>query len=336
MKREAMLFDKLDNKNVQCRLCAHECKISESKFGVCGVRQNIDGKLFTHVYGETIASHVDPIEKKPIYHLLPGSYSYSIATVGCNFSCDFCQNWEISQDNKRSESSLGGYPMPPEEVVNGAIKTKSRSISYTYTEPTIFFEYAYDTARLAKEKGLYNIFVTNGFMSRDALETIRPYLDAANVDLKGFTDEFYKKMCKAKLQPVLDSIKLMRKFDIWVEITTLVVPDQNDSEDELNNIAQFIASVGKEIPWHISRFHPDYKYEDSIATPIETLRKAYEIGKKHGLHYIYLGNVHEGLDTNCKSCRELIISRNYMGVNKNLIKNGNCPKCNAMVDGIFK
>lgn len=330
-----MLYDKLEDNKVQCHLCAHECKISAQKFGVCGVRKNEGGTLYTLVYGETIASHVDPIEKKPLYHLLPGSGSYSIATVGCNFRCDFCQNWQISQSNKKEDSGLGGITMMPKDVVKNAQQSNCKSVAYTYTEPTIYFEYAYDTSKLAKEVGLYNVFVTNGFMTKAALETISPYLDAANVDLKGFSDEFYKNMCKGRMQPVLDSIKLMRELGIWVEITTLIVPEQNDSTKELNDIAKFIASVGKEIPWHISRFHPDYKYNDSYPTPIETLRKAYEIGKKHGLHYIYLGNVHEGLDTRCKNCGELVLQRAYMGVDKNFVENGKCAKCGTLIDGIF-
>jgi pyruvate formate lyase activating enzyme len=336
MKREAMLYKKLKDNKVKCNLCGHECKINDSKFGICGVRQNQGGNLFSLVYGETIASHVDPIEKKPLYHFLPGSGSYSIATVGCNFKCEFCQNWQISQSNKSKTPDLAGYTMSPEDIVKNAQKRGCKSIAYTYTEPTIYFEYAFDTARLAKKAGLYNVFVTNGYMTKAALETIQPYLDAANVDLKGFSDDFYHKMCKAKLKPVLDSIKLMRKLGIWVEVTTLIVPGQNDSDFELNNIAKFIAGVGKEIPWHISRFHPDYKFTDSVPTPIETLRKAQEIGRSNGLHYIYLGNVHEGLDTKCKKCGELLLKRAYMGVNNNIIKNGKCPKCGTMVDGAFE
>jgi pyruvate formate lyase activating enzyme len=278
---------------------------------------------------------VDPIEKKPLYHILPGSRSYSIATIGCNFSCDFCQNWQISQSSKKSGKGLGGYPMPSERVVENAKRQKCKSIAYTYTEPTIYFEYAYDTAVLAKKAGLINVFVTNGFMSKSALEKIKPYLDAANVDLKSYSDDFYRKMCNGRLQPVLDSIKLMKKLGIWVEVTTLIVPEQNDSDSELNNIAEFIASVGKEIPWHISRFHPDHKYKDSYPTPIKTLRRAYNIGVENGLHYIYLGNVHEGLDTRCKSCGELLLRRAYMGVNRNYVKSGNCLKCGTKVEGLF-
>ncbi len=335
MKQEAMLYKKLDEKKVQCQLCAHKCKISDTKFGICGVRQNTDGKLYTLVYGETIASHVDPIEKKPLYHFLPGSYSYSIATVGCNFQCEFCQNWQISQSSKKSDLGISGVPMAPEVVVKNAQKNNCKSIAYTYTEPTIYFEYAYDTAKLAKEAGLSNIFVTNGFMTKDAIETIKPYLDAANVDLKGYSDEFYIKLCHGKLQPVLDSIKLMKELGIWVEVTTLVVPGQNDSDKELNNIAKFIAGVGEDIPWHISRYHPDYKYMSSPPTPLNTLRKAEEIGKKHGLYYIYMGNVHEGLHTFCNNCGEQIITRAYMGVESLNVEDGKCPKCGTEVKGVF-
>jgi pyruvate formate lyase activating enzyme len=335
MQHEAMLYDKLADNKVQCRLCAHECKINNGKFGVCGVRANHGGTLYTLVYGDTIASHIDPIEKKPLYHFYPGSGSYSIATVGCNFKCSFCQNWQISQSNKKNGSGLAGISMSPEDVVNSAKKNKCKSIAYTYTEPTIYFEYAYDTAKLAKDEGIANVFVTNGFMTRDALKKINPYLDAANVDLKSFSNEFYKKMCGGKLHPVLDSIKMMKELGIWVEVTTLLVPGLNDSEDELNKIAKFIASVGKDIPWHISRYHPEYKHKSSPPTPIETMRKAEKIGKKQGLYYIYLGNVHEGLHTICHNCGELLIVREYMGLSKLEVKDGTCPICGTVVGGVF-
>ncbi len=296
MIKEAMLYEKLGDGNVECRLCAHRCKIPPDKSGICGVRKNQDGKLYTLVYGEIIAAHVDPIEKKPLYHFLPGSYSYSIATVGCNFRCSFCQNWQISQASKMGEGwrvKGGGREMQPEDVVREAKKNKCKSISYTYTEPTIFFEYAYDTARLAKEAGLSNVFVTNGYMTLKALEKISPYLDAANIDLKSFREDFYKEMCKAHLEPVLESIKTMKELGIWVEITTLVVTGKNDRDEEFEDIAEFIAGVDPGIPWHISRFHPDFKYLDRAPTPVETLKRAREIGNKTGLEHIHLGNIIE-------------------------------------------
>lgn len=291
MKKHAMLYSPQQDGKVHCYLCAHQCKISESKFGICGVRQNINGKLYTHVYGKVIAAHIDPIEKKPIYHYLPGTKSYSIATPGCNFKCSFCQNWQISQFRLNQEFQYPGTEMTSEEIVKAAKTNKCQSIAYTYTEPTIFFEYAYDTAKLAKKQNLSNIFVTNGYISKEAIKTIAPYLDAANIDLKSFRDEFYKKICKARLQPVLNSIKIMHENKIWIEITTLVVPKQNDSKQELNDIAKFIAEIDKNIPWHISRFFPDYQFTNAEPTPIETLKMAERIGKKHGLKNIHLGNV---------------------------------------------
>lgn len=336
MMNEAMLYEKLDNKLVQCYLCAHQCKIAPSKFGFCGVRQNMDGLLYTLVYGEAISSHIDPIEKKPLYHFLPGSASYSIATIGCNFRCGFCQNWQISQVSKREGDIFGATKMMPEEVVKLAERSNCLSVSYTYTEPTIFFEYAYDTAKLARQAGLYNVFVTNGYMSKVALDTIKPYLDAANVDLKSFSDEFYKRNCKGRLQPVLDSIAYMRKLGIWVEVTTLVIPGENDSEEELNSIAKFIADLDKNIPWHISRFHPDYQFTDRSPTSMNILRKASQIGQKHGLHYVYLGNVLGDSDTHCHNCGRLLVKRSYFYVEKLNIVKGKCPYCETEIGGVWK
>jgi len=332
--KEAMLYEKLDNGKVQCNLCAHRCKILPDKFGICGVRKNKDGLLYTHVYGEVISSHIDPIEKKPLYHFFPGSSSYSVATIGCNFRCGFCQNWEISQVSKR-DKDISGYELSPEEVVREAKKNNCKSISYTYTEPTIFFEYAYDTARLAKKEGIYNNFVTNGYMTKEALEMIKPYLDACNVDLKSLREDFYKNICKAQLQPVLDSIKTMKRLGMWVEVTTLIVPGKNDSDKELKSIAEFIVGVGPEIPWHISRFHPDYKYMDSKPTPASTLKKAKDIGERSGLRYIYLGNMFEGNNTYCYNCKELLVERSVFDVTRYNIKDKKCPKCDTIVDGRF-
>ena len=335
MIKEAMLYRGLEGGKVSCYLCGHLCLITPSKFGVCGVRQNKEGKLYTHVYGEVIAAHVDPIEKKPFFHFLPGSTSFSIATVGCNFQCGFCQNWQISQAAKKTGESPDGYKMMPEDVVKEARTQHCRSISYTYTEPTIFFEYAYDTAKIAKREGLYNNFVTNGFMTPEALETIRGRLDAANVDLKAFKEETYKKVCKARLAPVLESIRLMKKLGVWVEVTTLVVPGLNDSDEELAGISGFIAGVDPDIPWHVSRFHPDYRFLDHKATPIETLRRAREIGQEKGLRYIYLGNVPEGSNTTCFRCRKLVVERRYMGLEQSHLKNGQCPSCGAEIKGVW-
>ena len=335
MTKEAMFWEKLEGSRGQCHLCAHECRISESKFGVCGVRQNIRGVLQTLVYGRLIAANIDPIEKKPLYHFLPGSASYSIATIGCNFKCGFCQNWQISQASMKEGDSVPGRDVMPDEIVEGAKKNNCRSISYTYTEPTIYFEYALDTARLAKQAGLANVFVTNGYMTRLALETIKPYLDAANVDLKSFRDESYKKMCEARLQPVLDTIIAMKELGIWLEVTTLVIPGENDSDEELGKIAAFLARVDGDIPWHVSQFHPDYRFDDHGVTPVETLKRARDIGLRAGLKYIYLGNVREGTNTNCPRCRELVVERRYMGLNGLNLNHGRCPICGASITGVW-
>jgi pyruvate formate lyase activating enzyme len=334
--REALLYEKLENKLVHCYLCAHHCRIAEGKFGLCGVRQNISGVLYTHVYGRLCALHVDPIEKKPLYHFLPGSFSFSVATIGCNFQCGFCQNWQISQARIKDGAELDDREVLPEEIVRDALKNNCKSISYTYTEPTIFFEYALDTAKSAKTKGLYNNFVTNGYMTIECIEMIKPYLDAANVDLKFFKDSSYRKICKGRLEPVLDSIRLLNKLGVWIEITTLVVPGENDSQEELGNIAEFIASVGKNIPWHISRFHPDYKFNGYAATPETTLRKAQDSGYKAGLNYIYVGNVYGwGNDTHCPNCKKLLIKREVFSILEYNIKQNKCAFCDTAIPGKF-
>ncbi len=337
MKREAMLYEKLDNKRVHCFLCAHECKITNSRFGVCNVRQNIEGELYTLIYGQVIAANIDPIEKKPLYHFLPGSSSYSIATMGCNFRCGFCQNWQISQVSEKNGVISAGYELVPRQVVEEAKKHDCLSISYTYTEPTIFFEYAYDSARLAREAGLFNVFVTNGYMTKQALETIKPYLDAANVDLKSFSEAYYKNSCKARLQPVLDSIVYMKELNIWVELTTLIIPSLNDTEDNLRQIARFIAQeLGLGTPWHISRFYPAYELGNLPQTPVETLHKARDIGLQAGLRYVYIGNVPEsdGANTYCYDCGALLVHRYDSAVLENKIAEGRCYNCGAKIDGV--
>jgi len=336
MIKEAMLWRAGEEGKAECFLCAHRCPIAPGRFGVCGVRQNREGKLFTHVYGEVIAAHIDPIEKKPLYHFLPGTTSFSIATIGCNFRCPFCQNWQISQAAKKEKERGGGQALSPPEIVAAAVRRGCRSISYTYTEPTIFFEYAYDTAKLAHEAGLANVFVTNGYMTAEALRAIRPYLDAANIDLKAFREETYKKVCGARLAPVLDSIRLAHELGIWIEVTTLVVPGMNDGDEELRSIARFIASVSPDIPWHISRFHPDFKYTETPATPVETLRKAASLAKEAGLKFIYIGNVWgEAEVTNCPHCGKGLIRRSGFAVEENRIKDGKCYSCGGSIAGVF-
>jgi pyruvate formate lyase activating enzyme len=336
MLKEALLYEKIRENKVSCRLCAHNCKIPEGKFGICGVRQNRDGALYSLVYGNPIALNIDPIEKKPIFHILPGSKSYSLATAGCNFTCGFCQNWQISQITKDEDFKVTGERLSPEEVVSQALTYKCESISYTYTEPTIFFEYAYDIGKLARQKGLYNVFVTNGYMSLECLDMLKGILDGANVDLKSFKDDFYKNTCGARLKPVLESIRYMKKLGIWVEVTTLVVPGENDSEEELKDIVGFLADVGREIPWHISRFHPDYNMTDKSSTPVKTLVRAREIGFNAGLKYVYTGNIpgDEGENTFCYNCKKLLIGRFGFQILQNNIRDSKCKFCNTVIDGV--
>jgi len=330
-----MIYEKLDGQ-VRCNLCAHRCTIKPDKRGVCGVRENRGGVLYTLVYGTLIAENVDPIEKKPLFHVYPASRSYSMATVGCNFKCDFCQNHDISQ-MPYSTRMIAGEDFLPVEIVERAKKSGSKTIAYTYTEPTIYFELAYDTSKIALENGIKNVFVTNGFMTAETIETIAPYLAAANVDLKSFSDEFYKKHCGARLNPVLESLQKMKEKGIWVEITTLLIPGLNDSDRELKEIARFIAGLGIETPWHISRFHPQYKLTDVPVTPVASLHRAVQIGKEAGLKYVYSGNVpgDEGENTYCFNCDNLLIERYGFRITSTNLKGNQCSKCNTRLEGIF-
>jgi pyruvate formate lyase activating enzyme len=282
---ECVLYKKLPHEEVQCIACNHRCLIDNEGRGICGVRENKDGELFLLVYGLIVSENIDPIEKKPLYHFLPKTKTYSIGTVGCNFKCYFCQNHNISQRRE-----IVGRETTPEEIVERAIKTGCKSISYTYNEPTIFAEFVKDTAVLAKKAGLKNILVTNGYMTKECLYFLGDYIDAMNIDLKSSNEKFYNKICKAKLKPVLETIKMAYEKGIHTEVTTLVVPGENNSVREFHNIAEFIASIDENIPWHISRFFPMYKMKDKNATSLDVLKKAEEIGKKY-LKHVYLGNV---------------------------------------------
>jgi len=293
--KECYLYKKSGD-YVDCSTCNHRCHISPFKRGICGVRENQKGKLYTLTYGRIIAENIDPIEKKPLYHFMPETKTLSIASAGCNFRCSWCQNDDISQCTKKDVdrdefTNILGVEMEPEEIVEHALKSKTPSISYTYTEPTIFLEFAIDTMKLAKKAGLKNIWVSNGYMTKECLDLIAPYLDAINIDLKGFSEENYLKYSGAKLQPVLDNIKSIFNRGIHLEVTTLIIPSVNDDEKQLGEIAEFLSSISPNIPWHISRFFPAYKMTDTPITPIETLDLAESIGKKAGLKYIHIGNV---------------------------------------------
>ena len=335
---EAYLYESLKDNEVKCNLCNHRCNIKNNRRGICGVRENRGGVLETLVYGKVIARNIDPIEKKPLFHFLPGSLSYSIATVGCNFKCRFCQNADIAQMPSDRNGRIVGDAFTPEDVVAAALKGDCKTIAYTYTEPTVYFEFAYDTAKLATEKGIRNVFVTNGYMTEEALQMIHPFLDAANVDLKAFTEDFYKTACKAKLVHVKETLKRMKSLGIFVEVTTLIIPGLNDDKKVLENLSAFLVdALGPETPWHISRFHPTYKLMDRPPTPVETLIRAREIGIKAGLKYVYTGNVpgESGEKTFCDQCDRLLIDRWGFNVQNNRIKNGKCPQCGAAVDGVW-
>ena len=292
--------------------------------------------LHTLVYGLPCSYHIDPIEKKPLFHFFPGSRAFSIATAGCNFQCLHCQNHDISQ-MPRNENRIPGEEMTPAEVVKLAGESGCKSISYTYTEPTIFYEYAFDTAKLAREKGIYNNFVTNGYIEEEPLKTIKPFLDGANIDLKSFNKEFYRKICKAELSGVLATIRTYKALGIWIEITTLIIPGHNDSDEELREIARFIKNdLGVETPWHVSAFYPTYRLLDTGRTPPKTLRRAREIGLDEGLRYVYEGNIHgsDGEYTHCYHCRKPIIKRYGFTITDYNIKDGTCRYCGTTIDGI--
>jgi pyruvate formate lyase activating enzyme len=332
---EARFYEKLEDRKVRCHLCPHECLIRDGRRGICGVRVNQDGVLFSLVYGRAISEAVDPIEKKPLYHFLPGTKTFSIATVGCNFTCLHCQNYSISQFPGEGHDIVGER-VSPEKVVALAQQTGCRSIAYTYTEPTIFLEYAMDTAKLARLAGLKNVFVTNGYITSEALRAVSPYLDGANIDLKAFTDQFYHTICGGKLQPVLDSIRLYKELGIWVEVTTLVIPNHNDSEDEFTKIARFLADIDPDLPWHVTQFYPTYRLTDQPRTPVETLDKARQIGIKTGLKYVYQGNVPGGggENTYCPGCGKPVIERFGFTIERYDLVNGRCPSCGERISGV--
>ena len=325
---------------VLCEACHQACVLDEGEYGICGVRHVQNGQLELTVYGKAAAVNIDPIEKKPLYHFLPGTRSFSVGTVGCNFSCTFCQNAEISQYPKENDYAIFGRDLPPEQIVALALEHGCESIAYTYNEPVVFFEYAYDTAKLAHEKGLKNIFVTSGYETHKTIDTLGPYLNAMNIDLKSFSNDFYKDISGARLKPVLDTIEYAWNKGIWVEVTTLTIPGLNDSDDELKQIAEFIAGISPDMPWHVSGFYPQYKMLDRPPTPHSTLNRAYEIGKAVGLHYVFVGNVfdEDRSSTYCPKCGAKVIDRSgHLGeIVHNHLQDGKCPSCGQTIAGVWE
>ena len=335
MKKEADFWKLIGENKVQCQLCPHFCVIENGNVGKCRVRKNLSGKLVSLVYSRPCSLAVDPIEKKPLYHFLPGSSSLSIATAGCNLRCGHCQNYEISQCFPDKVRSL---KIKPEEVVKKVKDEKLKIISYTYTEPTIFYEYMIDIAKLAKEKKIKNTTVTNGFINPEPLNELCKYLDASNIDLKSIDDEFYRRVCGGRLEPVLEAIKIMKEKGVWTEITNLIIPGLNDSSRDIEKLVDWIRkNLGYDVPLHFTAFYPTYKLINLPRTSIETLRRARKIALGNGLKYVYTGNLpdEEGNNTYCPNCKKAVIKRSMFSVIENNLKKGRCSNCHEKIAGIW-
>ncbi len=333
---EAALYSKIGDDLVKCKLCRHGCTIQNGKRGLCGVRENRDGTLYSLVYDRIVSTNVDPIEKKPLFHFAPGTKSFSLATMGCNFRCSFCQNYSISQTPGQT-GEIEGQNLSPRQLAEMAVSSGCESIAYTYTEPTVFYELARDTMIQSKKMGLLNCFVTNGYMSRDMLDDCRGLIDGANVDLKAFNDGFYRKYCNGRLDGVLDSLKYLRETGVWIEVTTLLIPGLNDDPNEIRELARFIKNeLGPHVPWHISRFFPRYKETGIPPTDAMVLRKVRQVGLDEGLYYVYTGNIpwDPGEKTYCPGCSYTLIERSGYTIEKYAIKDGKCPKCKYEVEGV--
>jgi pyruvate formate lyase activating enzyme len=346
--KEAVLYKKLKGKTVRCLACKHYCTIPDGRVGICSTRGNENGKLYSYVYGRPAAVNMDPIEKKPFFHCNPGTELFSIGTFGCNFRCAFCQNWEMSQfpkqealnkaTNSRNLIWQRSNALPPEMAVKLALQYKADGMAYTYNEPTIWAEYAEDIAKLASKNGLFNVFVSSGYETEEALKFLK-HIDYYKIDLKGFTEEFYARNCGTKLANVLETIKAVYKMGKHLEIVTLVIPGENDSDEQLKGMAEFIAGIDKNIPWHVTQFHPEYKMMDKPITPNQTLIKARDIGKKAGLRYVYIGNtyVENAENTYCPKCNALLVGRNFFNINFfDITPEGKCPKCGEKIYGVWK
>ncbi|BHH84121.1 AmmeMemoRadiSam system radical SAM enzyme [Desulforhopalus sp. 52FAK] len=336
------MLEKTAKNAIECRLCHHHCRLGIGQIGRCGVRVGDVKEVRSLVYGKLVAENIDPVEKKPLFHVLPGELTYSIATPGCNFTCNHCQNSSISQ-------VVGGLPnwlnrgrivtdCTPEDVVSRAVSSRCTSMSYTYVEPTVFLEFALDCAVLAKERGLGNLFVSNGYMSQESLEQMAPLVTAINIDLKAWSDDFYRKVCGASLAPVVENIRKCVGLGVWVEVTTLLIPGVNDSVEELKEIAGFLAGLDRNIPWHVTAFHPAHKMASVVPTPESTIDLALRVGHAAGLRYVYSGNISgaKGTSTLCPGCGTTLITRNHFTLSSNHVGNGNCPTCKATIAGVWR
>jgi len=332
---EARYYEKLEGGQVICRLCPRECQVADKERGYCGVRENREGIYYTLVHSNICAAHVDPVEKKPIYHFLPGTKAYSIATAGCNIECKFCQNWEISQFRPEQIPSKS---LTPKEVVSTAEGYGCRSIAYTYTEPVVFYEYMYDCAQAGRARGIKSVMISNGYIQEKPLRDLLPVLDAVKIDLKAFTESFYRSMCSGALKPVLKTLEVLKESGIWFEIVVLIIPFRNDSREEIESMCRWIVDhLGPHIPVHFTRFHPTYKIKDLPRTPLKTLEDAYDIAVKSGLSFAYIGNVpgHAGEYTRCPGCHEVLVRRQGFWISETAIKAGCCIHCGKKVPGIW-
>lgn len=333
--REARHYRQMDGKRVVCLLCPKRCRVPDQQRGFCGVRENREGVYYTVVHSRACTFHVDPIEKKPLYHFQPGSSTFSIATAGCNIECKFCQNWNISQSRPEQIRSIH---LPPERLVEGCRKTNSQSLSFTYSEPIIFYEYMYDASVAAKEAGFDRVMISNGFIEPEAMQELLPQLSAVKIDLKAFTEHFYRETCSGQLQPVLDTLLLLKESGKWFEIVVLLIPTLNDSEKEIREMTEWIAEkLGVEVPVHFSRFHPTYQIKNLPPTPPQTLERAHQIAKEAGLEYVYLGNLPGNPmgNTYCPKCQEPVISRYGYTITQMNLKDGKCGACSHPIPGIW-
>ncbi|MCL4425976.1 MAG: AmmeMemoRadiSam system radical SAM enzyme [Firmicutes bacterium] len=329
--QEALFYEKLAEGRVQCRLCPQQCRIAPGRHGICRVRKNVDGTLYSTNYGQTTSYAVDPTEKKPLYHFYPGSYLFSLGTLGCNFRCDFCQNWQISQQDAPAETLLPREALRLSEEV-WRREPRTIGIAYTYSEPSVWYEYVLDTARLARATGLKNVLVTNGYIEREPLAELLPVVDAMNVDVKAFSDDYYRRVCGGHLDPVLRTVEQAHQAGVHVEVTTLVVPALNDSDEEIGALVEWLAEVGEEIPYHLSRYFPNYQM-DLPATPTTTLKRLRDLASQK-LRYVYVGNLpSEGNNTYCYSCGALLLRRDGLGVAESHLRDGHrCPRCGVEID----